>query len=177
VTGEAAPHAVVARLYDAYNRHDVDAVIDCWHPQGREFLPLAGEMSADPGLRAHLGQFWAAFPDAAISVRSITSDDERAVAQVDLAGTFSGARFQGLVPNGRRWVARMAEVFEVHAGVITRADVYMDSLDLMRQIGLMPPEGNRFDDVARVAFNLRTRAVQRLAVRRRDREAPTGIAR
>jgi steroid delta-isomerase-like uncharacterized protein len=159
-TPTTAVTAVVERMYAAYNGHDVDAVVACWAPDGEEFLPLSGAMRV-PELSEHLLRFFAAFPDARTTVVSMTAQGDRVVAEVELRGTFTGASFQGLIANGRPWTARMAESFEVRDGLVRRLDVYMDSLDLMRQIGVMPPQGSRAEALATHATNLRTRLQRR----------------
>ncbi|SDZ00320.1 Ketosteroid isomerase-related protein [Amycolatopsis xylanica] len=149
--------AVVQRLYDAYNKQDLDGVMACWHPDGTEFLPLVGEMAPDR-LCEHLKGFYAAFPDARTEVVSIFSDGEGHVcAQVQLSGTFTGGKFDGLIANGAHWSARMAEVFTVTGGLILRMDAYMDSMDLARQLNLLPPTGSPAERFMRGAFNLKTR--------------------
>lgn len=153
--------AVVERMYAAYNDHDVAAVVACWAPDGEEFLPLSGVMHV-PELSEHLLRFFAAFPDARTKVVSITAQGERVVAEVELSGTFTGEPFQNLIANGRPWTARMAECFEVRDGLVQRLDVYMDSLDLMRQIGVMPPQGSRAEALATRATNVRTRVQRRM---------------
>lgn len=149
--------AVVRRLYEAYNDHDVDAVISCWSPGGVEYLPLAGDLRVPQDLARHLRGFFAAFPDARTSVDSLVADpDGRVASQVRLTGTFTGGRFDGLRANGRAWSARMSEFFTVEDGLITRMDVYMDSMDLARQLGVLPPADGPMEKVMKSAFNLRS---------------------
>jgi predicted ester cyclase len=154
-TREAAV-AVVHRLYDAYNAHDLDGVFECWAETGVEHLPLVGDMAVPGELRAHLSSFYGAFPDARTELLHLVADDEgRVAAQVRLSGTFTGTRFDGLRANGAPWVARMAEFFVTEGGLITRMDAYMDNMDLARQLKLLPPEGGPMEKIMRGAFNLR----------------------
>lgn len=149
---------VVQALYDAYNRKDVPGVLACWHPDGREFLPLVGEMRAADELGAHLEGFYRAFPDARTEIHSMTSDGQGHVTvQLTLSGTFTGEPFDGLLANGAPWRARMAELFVVSDGLIHRMDAYMDSMELAQQLKVLPPPGARMEKVMRGAFNLRIR--------------------
>jgi ketosteroid isomerase-like protein len=157
--------AVVRRLYDAYNKQDLDGVLACWHPDGTEFLPLVGEMRPDQ-LRGHLTGFYGAFPDARTEVGSLFSDGKGHVAaQVTLSGTFTGGRFDGLVANGAHWSARMAEHFTVEDGLIRRMDAYMDNLDLAQQLKLLPPSGGPVEKTMRGAFNLKVKLSRLLPTR------------
>ena len=157
---------VVRRMYDAYNRKDIDAVLACWDPAGTEFLPLVGEMRARDQLGPHLRGFYAAFPDATTSVTQLLeTPDGRVAVQVQLTGTFTGSHFQGLRANGRAWSARMAEFFTVEDGLIVRMDAYMDSMDLAQQLDLLPPNGSRVEAVMRRVFNAKV-ATQQLLHRR-----------
>ncbi|MGP4115076.1 ester cyclase [Streptomyces sp. 4N509B] len=166
-TARQAATAVVRRLYDAYNAHDLDAVLACWRPGGIELVPPFGEKKVPDELRAHLAGFFAAFPDARVELLSLLADDDGGVAtQIRLSGTFSGRRFEGMRANGRPWSTRMAEIFVTEDGLITRMDAYMDSVDLARQIGLMPAEGSPAETVMRGVFNLRSALRQALRGRR-----------
>jgi predicted ester cyclase len=158
--------AVVRRLYAAYNEHDVDAVLACWKPGGVEHLPLVGDMAAPDEVGRHLRGFFAAFPDARVEVDDLLTDlSGRAAARVRLSGTFTGARFDGLRANGRRWTARMAEFFVTEGGLITRMDAYMDNMDLARQLGVLPPQGGPMESFLRGIFNLKVTVRDRIATR------------
>jgi len=148
--------AVVRRLYAAYNAYDLDAVIACWQPGGIEYLPLAGEMTVPDDLRPHLTSFYGAFPDAKTELLQLVADDNGRVAtQIRLSGTFSGTSFNGLRANGKSWITLMAEFFVTEGGLITRMDAYMDSMDLARQLTILPPEGSSTEKVLRATFNLK----------------------
>ncbi|NKY97200.1 ester cyclase [Nocardiopsis alborubida] len=149
--------AVVRRLYEAYNSHDVDGVLACWKHGGREYLPLTGELRVPEDLDAHLRGFFAAFPDARVQLESLlAAPDGRVASRILLSGTFTGGRFDGLRANGRPWVARMSEFFTIEDGLIARMDVYMDVMDLARQLGVLPPADGPLEGVMRSAFNLRS---------------------
>lgn len=159
----------VRGLYEAYNAHDLDAVLAWWVPEnGVEHLPLVGDLAVPGPLRTHLAGFYEAFPDARTEIINIVADESgRVAAQVRLAGTFTGTSFNGLRANGRAWVARMAEFFVVdEAGLITHMDAYMDNMDLARQLDLLPPEGGAAEKVMRLAFNTKV-ALQSRFLRRR----------
>lgn len=152
---------VVRALYDAYNRQDIPGVLACWHPDGVEFLPLVGEMSAAAELGPHLAGFYAAFPDARTEIHSLTSDGAGHVtSQLTLSGTFTGGKFDGLLANGAPWKARMAELFTVSDGLILRMDAYMDSMSLAQQLQVLPPPGGRLEKVMRGLFNLQVRVTR-----------------
>lgn len=155
VDASEAAASVVRRLYEAYNAHDLDGVLACWAPGGVEHLPLVGDMSVPGELRAHLSTFYGAFPDASTEIRQLIADEDGRVAvQVQLSGTFTGTRFDGLRANGKAWSARMAEFFVTERGLITRMDAYMDNMDLARKLGLLPPAGGPMERMLRGGFNL-----------------------
>lgn len=159
--------AVVKRLYENYNRHDIDGVLACWHDDGVEFLPLKGEMRAKTELGPHLHSFYDAFPDARTRIDSIVSDGNGRVAvQVTLTGTFTGGKFNGLSANGRPWSARMAEFFTIDNGLITRMDAYMDSMDLAQQLQLLPPPGGIVEKIMTGAFNVKVAVSRKLSGKR-----------
>jgi steroid delta-isomerase-like uncharacterized protein len=152
-------------LFDAYARRDVDGIMACWAPDGIESSPLRGELAGHAALRAFFVEFYGAFPDCtAVPVRIVEQDDV-AVVQHHMEGTFSGGPFDGLDANGRAWEFDSVDVIQVRDGLITRIDVFFDGMTAARQIGLLPPAGTRLEDLMKGALNLRTRLTRRKARR------------
>lgn len=152
-------------LFDAYATRDIDAIVACWAPDGVECSPLGDELKGRDAMRAFFVEFYAAFPDCtAVPVRIVEQGDH-AVVHHRMKGTFSGAPFQGLLANGRRWEFDSVDFMHVRDGLIARIDVFFDGMVAARQLGLLPPPDTAGERVMKAMMNARTRVSNRLARR------------
>jgi glyoxylase-like metal-dependent hydrolase (beta-lactamase superfamily II) len=87
-----------------------------------------------------------------------TASDSCVAVRWRARGTFAGpGTFQGFEPNGAQVDLEGCDVLSVEEGLIHRNDAYLDSGDIARQLGLLPPTGSPAEArLARVA-NPRTR--------------------
>jgi len=152
---------VVKRYFDALRARDLEGMVACWAPGGIERQVGQRELTAPDGLREFFGELHRAFPDLAWEVLEvIAGDGDRVTVRWRATGTFAGpGTFQGFVANGARLEIEGCDVVTVNGdGRIGRLDAYLDSGDVARQLGLLPPAGSRAEaNLARLA-NARTRA-------------------
>jgi steroid delta-isomerase-like uncharacterized protein len=90
---------------------------------------------------AYLQAYYTAFPDMQIEVRRLIEDGNSVAAEVRFTGTQTGplAMPTGEVPaSGRTMDIEAADFLTVENGQITAWRVYLDSMLLMRQLGLVP---------------------------------------
>lgn len=122
-------------------------------------IPLQLEMVGATALRAFFEELFAAVPDLHFEVETVHDVDERtAIGQWRLAGTFSGGRFQGIEPTGRRIELRGVDVMVFEDDLLRRNDVYYDGSSFTRQVGLLPSPDSLPDRGMTAAFNTFTRA-------------------
>jgi steroid delta-isomerase-like uncharacterized protein len=145
---------VAQKLFAGYASRDVDAVLECWAPGGIEKSALAGERKAPEELRDFFLEFYGAFPDAVSEIVDIIADGPKVVVVHRMHGSFSGTNFQGLRASGKYWELEAVDIFHIEGGLIHRADVFMDNMEVARQIGLLPPANGRAEQVMKGAFNL-----------------------
>ena len=121
--------------------------------------PLQLEMVGAAALRAFFEELFAAVPDLQFEVETVHDVDEHtAIGQWRLAGTFSGGRFQGIEPTGKRIELRGVDVMVFERDLLRHNDVYYDGLSFARQIGLLPSTNSLADRGMTTAFNTVTRA-------------------
>lgn len=151
----------VRRYFAALGDQDLDAALACWRPGAVERIPGAQTLIAPDGIREYFGALFAAFPDFRFEVLDLTAGRGRAAVRWRAHGTFAGpGTFQGFDPNHA--IVRLEGCDVVTVGdddLIAHNDVYLDSGDVARQLGLLPPIGSRAETrLARLA-NTRTRAL------------------
>jgi steroid delta-isomerase-like uncharacterized protein len=132
--------AAIGRYNDAWNAHDLDAIM-AMHAPGMVFENhTAGERAEGEAVRDHIRGIFAAWPDLAFTTRRLYVREDLVVQEWTATATHSSEMRRGdLVapPTGRRieWVGM--DVIPFHDGLIARKDVYSDSVSIMRQVGLL----------------------------------------
>lgn len=137
---------VVRTLFDAFNDGDLDraaaAVSDDF-----QLIDMPSEQTfyGSAGCREWLSIFRTALPDARTELVNVLADGPRVGTEHIGRGTHNGpfVTSAGTIPaTGRQVELRIAELYEVHEGKVTRLRAYYDSATLMRQLGLLPSQGS-----------------------------------
>ena len=120
----------------------------------------AQELVAPEGIREYFSALFAAFPDFTLEVRELTTARHRTAVRWTARGTFAGpGRFQGFAPNHAQITIEGCDVVTVQDDLIVHNDAYIDSGDIARQLGLLPPTGSPAQARLAKLANARTRAV------------------
>jgi steroid delta-isomerase-like uncharacterized protein len=151
------------RYFDAIAAYDLDAAIAMWAPGGVERLVGQRELTAPEGVRELQQELRGAFPDLRWEVLDVIGSDgeRRAAVRWRATGTFAGpGTFQGFVANGAHLVMEGCDVltFASDEDKLERLEAYIDSGDVARQLGVLPPAGSRAESNLTKLANVRTRA-------------------
>ena len=152
---------VAAAYFDAITRHDIDAAVAMWKPGGRENVRSQVDTTAPEGVRAFLSGLIEAFPDFGFTIVETTVQDDRAAVRWEVHATFTGDRFQGVAATGAPIFLEGVDVLIVRDGLIVENNAFADGLSLVRQLGLMPPDGSAPERAMKGAFNAKTKAAKR----------------
>lgn len=141
-TAQQSLRALIERYNDAWNRHDVDAIVALHAPDMVFENHTAGERAEGAAVREHIGGIFAAWPDLRFSSRRLYVRDDLVVQEWTATATHTRELRRGELrapASGRRleWVGM--DVIPFRDGLITRKDVYSDSLAILRQVGLIEP--------------------------------------
>ncbi len=158
--GEA--ESVARRYFEAINAHDPDAAVALWAAGGRENVRGQVDVTAPEGVRAFIADLLGALPDMRWEIVSTTSDGDRCAVQWRMVGTFAGpGTFGGLAPTGHPLVLEGIDLLTVRDGLIQSNDAFTDTMEVPRQIGMMPPLGSTAEQRLLGAFNVKTRVTGR----------------
>lgn len=140
-------------------RQDLNAAGRYWVEGGVERIVGQQDLVAPHGIQAYFGELFAAFPDWKFEILEMVSEGELVTVRWRVRATFAGpSRFQGFEPNGAQVEMEGCDVLTVRDGLIQENNAYLDSGDIARQLGLLPPAGSPAEaQLARVA-NARTKA-------------------
>ncbi len=130
----------IGRYNDAWNAHDVDAIVSM-HAPGMVFENhTAKERAEGEEVREHIAAIFSGWPDLNFACRRLYVREDLVVQEWTASATHAKEMRRGDIvapPTGRRieWVGM--DVIPFEAGLITRKDVYSDSVSILRQVGLL----------------------------------------
>jgi steroid delta-isomerase-like uncharacterized protein len=150
---------IAKRYFEALNSHHLDAAVALWEPGAVDRFVGQQELTAPQGVRDYFADLFAAFPDFSIEVLDTTTARNRTAVRWRGRGTFAGpGLFQGFAPNGARIEIEGCDVLTVADDQIRHNDAYLDSGDIARQLGFLPPAGSNTEQRLAKLANLRTKA-------------------
>jgi glyoxylase-like metal-dependent hydrolase (beta-lactamase superfamily II)/predicted ester cyclase len=158
------PTSEVARRYfEALDAHDLNRAVACWTPGGVDRFVGDQELIAPDGVREYFSTLFAAFPDLSFEILELTTARSRTAVRWRARGTFAGpGTFQGFAPTGARIEMEGCDVITAGDGLIRHNDAYVNTADIARQLGLLPPIGSPAANRLAKLANLRTKVLARV---------------
>ena len=132
--------AVIDRYNDAWNRHDVDAIVAIHAPDMVFENHTAGERAEGEEALAHIAGIFRAWPDIAFASRRLHVREDLVVQEWTATATHVTELRRGDIvapPSGRRVEWNGMDVIPFEDGLVKRKDVYSDSVSILRQVGLL----------------------------------------
>jgi steroid delta-isomerase-like uncharacterized protein len=137
--------AVVRSLFDAFDQGDLDRAATLVTEDFELVdVPSGGAFHGPEGCREWLGTFRTALPDARTEIVNAFAKGDRVATEHIGRGTHTGPFVTPagtIPPTGRKIELRIGEVYELSEGKIRRLHAY-DSSTMLRQLGLLPPQGS-----------------------------------
>ena len=126
----------------AWDRHDVEAIVDYYHQGGTLSNPAAGGTVSGPGLAGWLQGLFAAIPDFRVELVSAGPlGDQRVADQWVIKGTwtkpFPGGPLAGAQPTGMSFSVPGASFYDWKDGKIVAGVQYFDQMAFLTQIGVV----------------------------------------
>ena len=131
---------VIARYNEAWNGHDLDAIIAMHAPDMVFENHTAGERAEGDGVRAHIGSIFDTWPDIAFATRRLYVREALVVQEWTATATHVNPMRRGETvaePTGRQITWDGLDVIPFEDGLVKRKDVYSDSVSILRQLGLL----------------------------------------
>jgi glyoxylase-like metal-dependent hydrolase (beta-lactamase superfamily II)/predicted ester cyclase len=133
--------------------------VACWKPGAIDRFVGQQELVAPEGVREYFAELFSAFPDFSFEILTTTASGGRCAVRWRAAATFAGpGRFQGFAPNGAKIAIEGCDVVSVKEDLIVGNEAYVDSGDIARQLGFLPPAGSKAEQRLAKLANARTRA-------------------
>jgi len=130
----------IDRYNDAWNAHDLDAIIGMHAPDMVFENHTAGERAEGAEVRVHIARIFKAWPDIAFRTRRLYVRDDLVVQEWTASATHTTELRRGDLtapPSGKRVEWEGLDVIPFENGLVKRKDVYSDSVAILRQVGLL----------------------------------------
>ncbi len=155
----ATTSEITKQYFAALSDHDLDAAVACWRPGSTDRMVGTRELIAPGGIRAYFSMLFGAFPDFRFEVLEMTTSRNRSAVRWRADATFAGpGHFEGFEPNNAQLHLEGCDVVTVDDGLIVHNEAFVDSGDVARQLGLLPPAGSAAEARLTKLANVRTRA-------------------
>jgi steroid delta-isomerase-like uncharacterized protein len=131
---------VIGSYNDAWNRHDVDAIVALHAPDMVFENHTAGERAEGEEVREHIAAIFEGWPDIAFTTRRLYVRDDLVVQEWTAGATHNRELRRGELvapPSGKRIEWEGMDVIPFEDGLVKRKDVYSDSISILRQVGLL----------------------------------------
>jgi steroid delta-isomerase-like uncharacterized protein len=133
------PLEVVQRSFDAWNRHDPDAILALYADGGTYSAPRSGEALTGRAIAEFAQKAFTAYPDWSAEIVTIGDTGGGLVAtQWVLHGTHTGPYFDGSPPTGRPLTLPVASFIQVEGDKIRSEHAYIDRHAVTEQLGFTP---------------------------------------
>jgi steroid delta-isomerase-like uncharacterized protein len=130
----------IGRYNDAWNAHDLDAIMSM-HAPGMVFENhTAGESASGDAARGHIGAIFETWPDINFQTRRLYVRDGLVVQEWTATATHANEMRRGELvaePTGKTIEWNGMDVIPFEDGLVKRKDVYSDSVSILRQVGLL----------------------------------------
>jgi steroid delta-isomerase-like uncharacterized protein len=143
VTGSdsaGALESAIERYNQAWNAHDVEAIMAMHAPDMVFHNHTAGESATGEEVRAHLESIFRTWPDIRFETRRLYVRDGLVVQEWTATATHKNTMRRGDVvaePTGREVHWDGMDIIPFEDGLVKRKDVYSDSISILKQVGLL----------------------------------------
>ncbi len=130
----------IERYNEAWNEHDLDAIVAMHAPDMVFENHTAGEAATGAEVRDHIGAIFATWPDIAFATRRLYLREGLVVQEWTATATHAHEMRRGdlvAAPTGKRVEWDGLDVIPFENGLVKRKDVYSDSVSILRQVGLL----------------------------------------
>jgi len=130
----------IDRYNEAWNDHDLDAIVAMHAPDMVFENHTAGESASGAEVRAHIGVIFTAWPDIAFETRRLYVREGLVVQEWTASATHTQTMRRGdlvAAPTGRVVIWDGIDSIPFEDGLVKRKDVYSDSVSILRQVGLL----------------------------------------
>jgi steroid delta-isomerase-like uncharacterized protein len=130
--------AIVRRFFEAFKADDQAALKEVFAPDVVAHLPgVPGPQNRETMLQG-VSMFNAAFSDRNFTIDDLIAEGDRVATRTTMRAVHSGG-YQGQPPTGKQIVVSGLTIERIQDGKIVERWFIHDRMDLMQQLGIVPP--------------------------------------
>jgi steroid delta-isomerase-like uncharacterized protein len=135
-----AENKTIARRFneDVWGRGDQAALEELLDPDFVDHDALPGQPPGREGHKQILAAFRSAFPDLNVTTEDIVAEGDKVVSRWTARGTHQG-ELLGIAPTGNGVTIKGIDVLRVAEGRIVERWAQFNDLEMMQQLGVVPP--------------------------------------
>jgi steroid delta-isomerase-like uncharacterized protein len=130
--------AIVHKCVDLINAKDLGGALTFFGPNHVEHASIPGMSSGVEAVRAFFSMLFAGFPDVQTAVLDTIAEGDKVVLRASTEGTHTGS-FLGIPPTGKHAKWSFIDIYRFADGKIVEHWDETNQMDLMQQLGLVPP--------------------------------------
>lgn len=131
---------MIDRYNDAWNAHDVEAIVAMHAPDMVFENHTAGERAEGEAVGPHIAKIFESWPDLRFEGVRVYAREGVVTQEWQATATHTQPMRRGdieVAPTGRTLSWAGVDVIPTENGLIKRKDVYSDSVSILRQLGLL----------------------------------------
>jgi predicted ester cyclase len=152
--------------FDQLNTRSTANLRQFWDAETHERFPNEVAIGRD-AIVDYFDTVFRAMPDFHIEVIASAAEADDVFVQWKLTGTHTGGPFSGIEATGKPVAMDGIDHFVIRDGRVISNFVVFDQMQFARAVGLLPPDGTAADRALKGAFNLKTKALERVRTPRR----------
>lgn len=129
--------AIQARFGEAVNSGQLDQLNHLMTAEVKDHDPAPEQGPGPQGFIDFFSKFREAFPDLAVAVDHMVTDDDNVAIAYTVTGTHQGD-FMGVAPTGKKIKARGMQIARFENGKIAERWGSSDELGILKQLGINP---------------------------------------
>jgi len=138
--------AIMRRFWDVWEQGNVEFLDELLAPEYINHTLAAPDLPPGPeGVKEVVSMFHSAMPDLRVVVEDMIAEGDKVATRYALEGTHEGELF-GAAPTGKQLSIKSITLERVSEGKIIEHWRVTDELDMMRQLDVIPPPGERPSD-------------------------------
>lgn len=130
--------ALIRRLYDLYNQHELDACNELYSPDW-VFHSSSGDITLEENRQFDI-MVQNAFPDGKCMILDLIAEGDKVAYIVNATGTHTGGPFMGIQPTGKKINMTNTYIAKIAGNKIMEHRGTFDLLSLLQQIGVIPQQ-------------------------------------
>ena len=141
VSTQMEARAIVERGIKAFNAHDLEAIARDTAPDAELTAPGDIKVKGPQAIKEYNQNFITAFPDARVEAKHLFAQGNFVIEEGVFTGTHNGTLKTPLgdVPaTGRKVKGEYVQIYEVDRGLVKKAQLMYDQVQLMTQLGMAP---------------------------------------